>query len=160
MGTTQLDAPHRLGRSSRMDDRRARSRRASGSVQPPLGPAGRDANVLLVCVIQSPGGAESITAAATLQSEEATASARAQSPTTDRIATTKGGTRFLATTSPSPKPASRTGTSTSACPPREGTPIPSCWRRGEATLQRDTPTTLTLDEGPRLRGTPHRVTAP
>lgn len=98
-----------------------------------------------------------MTEATSLQREEVMVNARLWNSTTVRTVTMKGGTHFLATTYLSPKPAFHTGTSTSVCPPREGTPKPTCWRLGEATRRRDTLTTLTSGDLTH-RGTHQRAT--
>lgn len=108
---------------------------------------------------QSPEETGNRRVATSLQTGEVMANGRQRRPTNVRIVTTKGGILFLTTMFLSPKPASPTGTSTSACPPRGGTRRRTCRKLGEVNPQRGTRTTPTLDVELIQRGIPRRVTA-
>ena len=97
--------------------------------------------------------------ATSLQTEEVMVSARWKMSTNGRIVIMKGGILSLTTMFLSLKPASPTGTSTLACPPRGGTQRHICWKSGEVNPRRDTPTTPTLDEELIQRGIHQHVTA-
>lgn len=97
--------------------------------------------------------------ATSLQTEEAIEIGKRRKPTNESIVTTKEGILFPATMFLSPKPASPTGTSTSACRHRGGTQIRICRKLGEVNPQKDTRITPTLDGGLIQRGIRQRATA-